>query len=123
MGSPRAPWGSASPRSAGGHASTGSSGRPSSGTAGPSRRSPARPRDRCSSRWGARSPGTRFGWSTTRATAALLARAADGWLATGDRGYVAEGELYITGRRKDLIIRAGRHVSPYELEELVGALP
>jgi 1-acyl-sn-glycerol-3-phosphate acyltransferase len=71
-----------------------------------------------------RGPSSTSGYlRNPRATAALLARAADGWLATGDRGYVAEGELYITGRRKDLIIRAGRHVSPYELEELVGAMP
>ncbi len=72
-----------------------------------------------------RGPSSTSGYlRNPRATAALLARAADGWLATGDRGYVAEGELYITGRRKDLIIRAGRHVSPYAgSEELVGAMP
>lgn len=44
------------------------------------------------------------------------------WLDTGDYGYIAEGELYITGRVKDLIIRAGRNVYPYELEEAVGDL-
>jgi acyl carrier protein len=54
------------------------------------------------------------------ATRALLH---GGWLDTGDVGYLAGGELYITGRVKDLIIRAGQHVHPYDLEEAVGALP
>jgi acyl carrier protein len=45
-----------------------------------------------------------------------------GWLNTGDRAYVAEGNLYLTGREKDIIIRGGRNISPYELEEAVGGL-
>ena len=53
------------------------------------------------------------------ATARLLV---DGWLDTGDLGYVAEGEVYVTGRSKDLILRAGRNVHPEELEEAVGSL-
>lgn len=47
----------------------------------------------------------------------------DGWLDTGDRGYLANGEVFITGRVKDLIIRGGRNIHPYELEEAVGARP
>ena len=31
--------------------------------------------------------------------------------------------LYITGREKDIIIRGGRNISPYELEEAVGDIP
>ena len=44
----------------------------------------------------------------------------DGWLDSGDLAYQAEGEVYITGRQKDLIIKAGRNVYPAELEELTG---
>jgi acyl carrier protein len=45
------------------------------------------------------------------------------WVNTGDRAYLSEGMLYITGREKDIIIRSGRNISPYELEEAVGDLP
>jgi 1-acyl-sn-glycerol-3-phosphate acyltransferase len=45
------------------------------------------------------------------------------WLDSGDLGYLAQGELYITGRAKDLIIRGGHNIHPYELEEAVGTLP
>ncbi|MGH8642025.1 MAG: AMP-binding protein, partial [Burkholderiales bacterium] len=44
------------------------------------------------------------------------------WMNTGDYGYVAEGDIHITGRIKDTIIRAGRNIHPYELEEAVGNL-
>ena len=44
------------------------------------------------------------------------------WLDSGDRGYIAEGEIFITGRAKDMIIRAGRNIYPQELEEAVGDL-
>ncbi len=43
----------------------------------------------------------------------------DGWLDSGDRAYVADGEVYITGRAKDVIIRAGRNIYPYELEQAI----
>ena len=43
----------------------------------------------------------------------------DDWLDSGDRAYVADGEVYITGRAKDVIIRAGRNIYPYELEQAI----
>jgi len=46
----------------------------------------------------------------------------DGWLNTGDLGYVADGEVYITGRNKDLIIRRGHHIYPQEIERAVSTL-
>ena len=45
------------------------------------------------------------------------------WLDTGDVGYIAEGELYLTSRVKDLIIRGGHNIHPYDLEDAVGSLP
>ncbi|MBE0613105.1 MAG: AMP-binding protein [Burkholderiales bacterium] len=44
------------------------------------------------------------------------------WLDTGDLAYLADGELYLSGRAKDVIIRGGRNLYPYELEQAVGAL-
>lgn len=44
------------------------------------------------------------------------------WLNTGDRAYLSEGMLFLTGREKDIIIRGGRNISPYELEQAVGNL-
>ncbi|MBI2306144.1 MAG: AMP-binding protein [Rhodocyclales bacterium] len=44
------------------------------------------------------------------------------WLNTGDLGYLAAGELYLTGRSKDIIIRGGHNLYPQELEEAVGGL-
>ena len=43
----------------------------------------------------------------------------DGWLRTGDLGYIAEGELYICGRKKDLMIIGGQNFFPEYLEQAV----
>jgi 1-acyl-sn-glycerol-3-phosphate acyltransferase len=53
-------------------------------------------------------------------TRALLA---GDWLESGDLAYLAGGEVHITGRTKDMIIRAGRNIYPHELEDAVGDLP
>ncbi|MEO6193271.1 MAG: AMP-binding protein [Thermoanaerobaculia bacterium] len=45
------------------------------------------------------------------------------WRDSGDRAYIAGGEVYITGRVKDIIIRAGRNLYPQELEAVVGEVP
>lgn len=44
----------------------------------------------------------------------------NGWLDSGDRGYIAGGDIYVTGRNKDIIIRAGQNIYPQELEAAVG---
>ncbi|MEP7293713.1 MAG: AMP-binding protein, partial [Chloroflexota bacterium] len=46
----------------------------------------------------------------------------DGWYLTGDRGYIAEGEVYIVGRSKDLIINAGKNVYPQDIEAIVNGV-
>jgi fatty-acyl-CoA synthase len=47
----------------------------------------------------------------------------EGWMDSGDLGYCSDGELFITGRRKDLIIKGGRNIYPQEIEEVVGDTP
>jgi acyl-CoA synthetase (AMP-forming)/AMP-acid ligase II len=42
----------------------------------------------------------------------------DGWFLTGDYGYKVGNELYITGRKKDLLIVGGKNVYPQDLEQL-----
>ncbi|WED23036.1 AMP-binding protein [Vibrio sp. JC009] len=47
----------------------------------------------------------------------------DDWLVTGDRAFTLAGELFLTGRSKDIIIRAGRNIYPHELELAVASIP
>ncbi len=47
----------------------------------------------------------------------------DGWLHTGDLGYLADGELYLCGRVKDLIIIRGRNYYPQDLEWTIFEIP
>jgi fatty-acyl-CoA synthase len=47
----------------------------------------------------------------------------DGWLYTGDLGYIADGEVYITGRKKDLMIIGGKNIYPQDIEHLIDRVP
>ncbi|MFM0738663.1 AMP-binding protein [Paraburkholderia xenovorans] len=48
---------------------------------------------------------------------------ADGWFMTGDIGYIAGGQLYILGRKKEIIIIRGSNYFPHEIEEALSADP
>ncbi|CAN7222913.1 acyl-CoA synthetase [Variovorax paradoxus] len=49
---------------------------------------------------------------------------ADGWLATGDLGWIdGDGRLNLSGRSKDLIIRSGHNIDPKVIEDALGAHP
>ena len=47
----------------------------------------------------------------------------DGWYLTGDFGFVAEGEVFVSGRKKDMIIVGGKNVYPQDLESLTYEVP
>jgi fatty-acyl-CoA synthase len=47
----------------------------------------------------------------------------DGWLDTGDLGFLHGGELYLTGRAKDVVILRGRNYAPDEIERAVEGIP
>ena len=47
----------------------------------------------------------------------------DGWMDSGDLGYWANGELFVTGRRKDCIIKSGRNILPQEVETAAAEVP
>jgi acyl-CoA synthetase (AMP-forming)/AMP-acid ligase II len=46
----------------------------------------------------------------------------DGWLWTGDLGYLAEGNLYITGRKKEVLIVGGQNFYPIDIEQVAGSV-
>ena len=47
----------------------------------------------------------------------------DGWYLTGDYGYISEGEVFVSGRKKDMIIVGGKNVYPQDLESLTYEVP
>lgn len=51
------------------------------------------------------------------AEATARALSPEGWLDTGDLGFEADGELFLTGRAKDLVIIRGANHAPQEFEE------
>ncbi|MBI1846566.1 MAG: AMP-binding protein [Candidatus Rokubacteria bacterium] len=70
-----------------------------------------------------KSPGVMRGYyNNPEATARVLSP--DGWLRTGDLGFLdREGFLYVTGRIKDVMILGGENVVPSDVEEIVDAVP
>ena len=61
-------------------------------------------------------------WGDAQKTAQTMTT--DGWLRTGDLGYVdEEGYVYLTGRADDLIIRGGENIAPEEVEEVLNGHP
>jgi acyl-CoA synthetase (AMP-forming)/AMP-acid ligase II len=67
-----------------------------------------------------RSPSVMAGYYRNPTATAEVLR--DGWLDTGDLGYMADGYLYVTGRQKELIIRGGRNYYPQDIEQVVQAV-
>lgn len=68
-----------------------------------------------------RSPGVGLGyWNRSEATLATFGATLPGdpgpWLRTGDLGFLRDGRLYVTGRRKDLLILRGANHYPHDLE-------
>ncbi|MCH9037251.1 MAG: AMP-binding protein, partial [Chloroflexi bacterium] len=60
-------------------------------------------------------------WKADDATSQTIR---DGWLYTGDMGYVDEdGYIFLAGRAKDIIIRAGENISPEEVEVALHSHP
>ncbi len=55
--------------------------------------------------------------------AATAAALRDGWLDTGDLGFLHQGELYLTGRAKEILVVRGRNYAPADLELAVADLP
>jgi fatty-acyl-CoA synthase len=77
--------------------------------------------DRVEGRIEFRGPSAMQGYfHNEEATAAV--RRGDGWIDTGDLGYWADGDLFVTGRVKDVIIAGGRNIYPQEVEEAVGVV-
>jgi 1-acyl-sn-glycerol-3-phosphate acyltransferase len=67
-----------------------------------------------------RGPSATAGYFRNEAKSRELIR--DGWLDSGDRAYTAGGEVFVTGRIKDILIRAGRHLYPQEIEAAIGEI-
>ncbi len=61
-------------------------------------------------------PGVFLGYHLDEAATNAVLR--DGWFSTGDLGFLSDGELYLTGRTKDVLIVGGHNVMPDELESL-----
>lgn len=79
--------------------------------------------DRCEGQLEFKGPSATTGYYRNPEATRRLFPHGDDWLDSGDRAYIAGGDVYLTGRVKDLIIRGGRNLYPYELEQAVGDIP
>jgi acyl-CoA synthetase (AMP-forming)/AMP-acid ligase II/acyl carrier protein len=71
-----------------------------------------------------RSPSVTQGyWGRPRPLLGPVDGRGEGWLRTGDLGFLRGGQLYTTGRLKDLIVVRGRNLHPQDIEQVVEALP
>ncbi len=60
-------------------------------------------------------------WNNEQATKSAIV---DGWLHSGDIGHIDEdGYIFITDRKKDMIIKGGENISPRQIEEAIAGLP
>ena len=69
-----------------------------------------------------RGPSATSGYYNNPAATQALFPAGQGelvWVDTGDRAYRVDGEIFVTGRVKDIIIKGGRNLYPHEVEEIV----
>ncbi|MBN1532674.1 MAG: fatty acyl-AMP ligase [Spirochaetes bacterium] len=67
-----------------------------------------------------KSPSSTAGYyKNARATAEAIR---DGWLHTGDMGFVLEGMLFISGRMKEIIIKRGKNIYPYDVERIASTV-
>ena len=55
---------------------------------------------------------------TNNPTATHVAMDENGWFYTGDLGFLLDGRLYVTGRKKDLLIVGGRNFYPQDIEKI-----
>ena len=46
----------------------------------------------------------------------------DGWFYSGDIGYIADGQIYVSGRKKDMIIVGGKNVFPQDIEAIANTV-
>lgn len=71
------------------------------------------------------SVGIGYHGDATRSASAFDAHTADGegpFLRTGDLGFVLDGQLHVTGRRKDVVVVRGRNLDAHDIEEAVTAV-
>jgi len=68
-----------------------------------------------------RGPSLMQGYHGLPEATALVLR--DGWLETGDTGFLFDGELYLFGRAKDAIVLRGRNHAPQDVEQAIDAVP